>query len=408
MSGSLRQNRSNRWREFGTAVSIGYLLSATIVLLGVIYGVNAFDKLEHSDTASAIQSVLRRWDAKWYLGIVDSGYTFEHDGTGQNIAFFPLLPLLIFLTSCVSRLPLELAGLAVSNVALLLSLFVIYRYLEARQIDRPKRMAAFWAMVLVPWGFFWRFTYSESLFLLLSITAMYLMQAPRVRWWRSLTLTAVVIGLATAARPVGVSLLLPLMVHLRKCNASLSQYARCIPVACWGLVVFMAYQAVQFGDPFAFATTQQDWRLRPEVTFGQMLASFSASEPIWAVYSRDSYWYWHKLEPHSLAPLSLAFWNPVVLVGSAGLVLVGWRRRWLTLEETCLSAGLLGIPYFTRGFHFCMLSQARFASVAFPVYIVAGHLLASRPQWVRWVFAVLSALLLFWFSARFAAGYLLI
>ena len=44
-----------------------------------------------------------RWDSKWYLSIVENGYTPAADlsSTISNVAFFPLYPYLIkFLTCC--------------------------------------------------------------------------------------------------------------------------------------------------------------------------------------------------------------------------------------------------------------------------------------------------------------------
>jgi hypothetical protein len=60
-------------------------------------------------------------------------------------------------------------------------------------------------------------------------------------------------------------------------------------------------------------------------------------------------------------------------------VLLGWRKRWLNAYEISLSAGLLLIPYVTRGYDFGMCSQGRFAAVCFPMYLVMGRLLAAMP-----------------------------
>jgi hypothetical protein len=51
-----------------------------------------------------------------------------------------------------------------------------------------------------------------------------------------------------------------------------------------------------------------------------------------------------------------------------------------------------------------MESQARFAGVVLPAYIVMGHLLAHLPRAVSVLVLACSGLLLAFFTSRFAAG----
>lgn len=77
-------------------------------------------------------------------------------------------------------------------------------------------------------------------------------------------------------------------------------------------------------------------------------------------------------------------------------------------RETLLAAGLLLIAYVTKGHDNAMLGHARYASVVIPAYISAGFLLASLPVLVRILLMMLSAALLFAYSALFAAWYIFI
>jgi hypothetical protein len=70
-----------------------------------------------------------------------------------------------------------------------------------------------------------------------------------------------------------------------------------------------------------------------------------------------------------------------------------------------LAALLLGIPYFTHGYRHLMLSQGRFAAVAFPVYIVMGRLMARAPAPLVAALCALSGFMLTVYAALFAAGY---
>ncbi len=394
-------------RQIAFPIAI-YCVTAVLFFAGSVLGIYLLAD-EHPATPShAASDVLHRWDSKWYMGIVAEGYSYDQSNRGQNVAFFPLYPVIVKCVSLMSGLPNHFSGLTVAHVSLLLAFIAFLFYLRERfPNDLTVQSFSLLTCAVVPTGFFWRFAYSESTFLLLSIVSMYLMHRRS-----SLISISFVIGLATATRPVGVALLLPLFWHIvdqrQPWFTNLKKLLRYAPLACWGLLAYMVFQVLEFGEPFAFVKTQAHWRMRPDVDFIDKAASYAALEPIWSVYCRDSYWYWDRLEPHSFPPLSLAFWNPVALAGSAGLVVLGVKRKWLKSEEAWLAAGLLAIPYFTRGFDFCMLSQARFSSVVFPVYIAFGHVMKLAPRWFVWTLCLFSAALLTYFSARFAAGFRLI
>ena len=53
-----------------------------------------------------------------------------------------------------------------------------------------------------------------------------------------------------------------------------------------------------------------------------------------------------------------------------------------------------------------MASQARFAAVVFPAYIVLGRLLGAAPAWVTWVVIGVFSIMLMTWTALFASGHL--
>jgi len=388
-----------------------YVCTSLLFLAGCTYGIFFLEQYTRSsvtvDQPNGINAVLHRWDSEHYLHIASNGYSYSDEERGENIAFFPTYPVLIQAVSSVSRLPRPWSALLIAHASVIAALAVFSWYLRDRFTDSKIRHWSLVFMAMMPAGFFWRFAYSEATFLILIILAMYLMQRRS-----SLLMISLTIGLATATRPVGVALLVPFAIHLFQRHPKLGDFHiacwKFVPLSCWGILAFMAYQYFEFGEPLAFMKTQQHWRIRPQVEATEKLASFAALEPIWAAYRADSLWYWNRLESHSIPFLSLAFWNPIAFVGAAGLTYFGHRRRWLTMEETSLATGLLAIPFFTKGFDFCMLSQARFAAVAFPIYITSGHLAHSWPKWLRYAVVGFTAVLFFYFSARFAAGFQLI
>jgi hypothetical protein len=167
----------------------------------------------------------------------------------------------------------------------------------------------------------------------------------------------------------------------------------------------MLFQYCKFGQPFAFALTQKYHRMRPLGTTSDWILSLLSWEPIRDTYNPASPGYWQALHYSPSRLFSLEFANPIYLVGFAALIVLGAWKRWLTTYEVLLAVPLLAISYFTRAYEMRMLSQARFAAVVFPAYIVLGQLLARMFPAVAASLLALSGLLLGIYAALFAAGY---
>jgi hypothetical protein len=224
-----------------------------------------------------------------------------------------------------------------------------------------------------------------------------------------LPLVAVVVGLTTACRPVGVALLMPFLLHLWRSSEGASDFVmRCItllPLACWGILAFMFFQYATFGDSFAFVKTQQYWAFRTP-TFGidKWLALLSW-EPIWLTYDptcAECFW---KNWPPPCPLFNWQFMNPIYFVGAAILVGVGVWRRWLSSAELLLSVGLLALPYVTKAYEYGMNGHGRHAAAVFPIYLVAGRLLAELPRPVAAGILVVSGFFMAAYASMFAAGY---
>ena len=116
-----------------------------------------------------------RWDAGWYLGIVEHGYLNQDTAVqpgATSYAFCPVFPLLVRLVARVTDLPPPWAALIVSNSAFLAALFVVFAY--GRRIGLGDRAAVYATALLTvtPGSFIFSAPYSESVFLLLLATAM--------------------------------------------------------------------------------------------------------------------------------------------------------------------------------------------------------------------------------------------
>jgi Mannosyltransferase (PIG-V) len=151
-----------------------------------------------------------RWDAGWYLEIAKYGYHYE-PGRPSSAAFFPLYPNAIRFFHALLLLPASdcsylAAGIALSNISLLASLSYLHQLLS-RDCDTPTVARTILIILLFPTSFFFSSAYSESLFLLLTVSSLYYVRTER--WLTGCTLAS----LAALCRSQGIILLLPLLVE---------------------------------------------------------------------------------------------------------------------------------------------------------------------------------------------------
>ncbi|HEX7379243.1 MAG TPA: hypothetical protein VF278_19130, partial [Pirellulales bacterium] len=357
---------------------------------------------------AALPQIWAAGDGIWYGRIAADGYCYDVD-RASSIAFFPAYPLLSRCLSNATGLSVGTALLVVSNGCHLIATALFAVYLQRRALPVPEAapVYALAAFTLLPTTFFFRMAYSESLFLAIGIGFMLLMRRNA-----SPLVVALTAGAATAARPIGVALL-PLAAHYvffgpRRPLPYCFGRSVLLAVSAWGILAFAVYQWIQFGEPFAFVATQRHFHLRPPMSLPDRLLQLASLDTVWSVYRSSSAAYWGRFSSEAFPVLSLQCANPVYWLGAAVLLFVGIWTRWLNWQEAFLATALLLIPYVTRGCEMCMASQGRFAAVAFPVYIVAGEILARVPPVVAvLVLAVLAALLCI-YSAQFAAGGVLI
>jgi len=205
-------------------------------------------------TGDVLAAPLGRWDSVWYLAIAEGGY-----GDGAREAFFPLYPLLVRIVSVPLGSAL-IAGALVSTALLAVALVLLHRLVA---LDHPRAVArnAVLVTALFPVSFFFSAVYSESLFLAVSIGAVY--AARRERWaWAGL------LGmLAATTRSAGVLLLVPLaMIYLWDvARPSLRTRRPLRADALWllavplGLALYCALLELGGHDPFAPFRAQEVW-----------------------------------------------------------------------------------------------------------------------------------------------------
>jgi hypothetical protein len=211
LTAAQRRAFASAWRAFWIS---RLLVWAGGMIAVLATGAGAYRRLtpgvgDPGDTLSGLLlSPARRWDAGWFLSIVQGGYDVPEPRT----AFFPLYPLLIRAVGepidalgLVGGHAFELAGVLISLVALMAALYVMHRLTEVEFGPKAADNAVL-LLALFPTSFFFSAIYSESLFLALTVGCLYC--ARMDWWWRAAVLGA----LSSATRVQGVLVLLPLAI----------------------------------------------------------------------------------------------------------------------------------------------------------------------------------------------------
>jgi hypothetical protein len=219
---------------------------------------------------NALVAPLARWDSVWYLTIARSGYQHMR----ERMAFYPLYPGLIHVLAWVVRSDL-VAGVLISVVAFGVALALLHR-LVCLDFDSEVADTTVLLLAFCPVSFFFSAVYTESLFLALSVGAIY--AARRERW----LLCGALGFLAALTRNGGIALIVPAAIIYfygpRAGTAVLTRWGtraggwrrlmprhQLRPDALWlllipaGLAAYLAYLGLRYGDALAPFRVESVW-----------------------------------------------------------------------------------------------------------------------------------------------------
>ncbi|MEV8477213.1 hypothetical protein [Streptomyces sp. NPDC051173] len=204
---------------------------------------------------------LLSWDGALYVDIAANGYpdgyTYAADGslTGNNLAFFPLYPLLIRVVHTFTGLGHEMAGIVTAHLALIAAL-IVAQCLLTRLYGR--RTAVIGIVLLAgaqPMAVAFLMSYSESLFL--ALAAGTLLAAHRRAWLTAGTL-ALLTGLTRpAAAAVVAALAVAVALELLRERRWRARPLAALALACAGTPLYLWWVGARVGDPDAWFTIQE-------------------------------------------------------------------------------------------------------------------------------------------------------
>ena len=340
-----------------------------------------------------------KWDSVWFLRIAEYGYSAVDNST----AFFPLYPLLIAIFKPLFLGNGVLAGMFISLACCLGAFYLFYLLVELDFSRDVARRSVFY-LAIFPTAFFFQTIYSESLFLLLTIGCIY--AARRNEY----VIAGIAGALATLTRSPGLLLLVPLVImYLRgrgwdwrtsRWNLRLVRWdAVGLLLVPLGLVLWMLYLQLRFGDPLLFTSAQGNW-LR-EFTWPQTglwrgaVEAWNGMGDILST-SDKSYWTVTDRDPRLWATYNVM--NFVFTVGFIGLCIAAIRR--LPSHYVAYIFAVLLLPLCYPSTYVPLFSMPRFILTAFPVFILLA-IWGEKNRWVDMMITVTSVALLGFFTAKF-------
>lgn len=233
------------------------LMLVPIVGADVVGTTECCPQIDATPLTSAWQAPFERWfrwDAIWYGSIAQDGYQYAGTREPSNAGFFPLFPLVSGAAHRLTGLPVSVSGPLVSTVAACIGCWLLYR-ITRRETDDPEaagRSAVY--LLAYPGAFYLAIGYTEALYMLCGLAAFW--WAREARWGYA----GVASFLAGLTRLHGPLLVVPLAYeYMRQRNFRLRDIrADVIGVTggAWGVLAFMGYLGLQFGEPMAYFQVQ--------------------------------------------------------------------------------------------------------------------------------------------------------
>lgn len=335
------------------------------------------------------------WDGVWFIKIATSGYA---EGGGST-AFFPLLPGLLRYVGVLFGGNLVVTGVAISLACFAGSAWLLHRLVRA-DFDEQIASRALVYLAIGPFSFFFQAVYTESLFLLLSLACFVFAREGRLR------LAGLMGLLAVLTRSTGVFLLIPMTFYyyrhrgwqLRRTDSHVANLLM-IPE---GLLIWMTYLSLAFGNPLSFAGAQTEWArsvAAPSYTVGRAVTA--ALEGGWQLVSAP-YGALSLSMPSRWGSLDVAITNVLALCVFviAGLLLWYGARR-LPPAYSLFALASLAFPLFFPAHSMPLMSFPRFALTVFPLYISLALFTRDR-RWAHVTVVIVGLLVLVVLTAKFA------
>lgn len=271
------------------------------------------------------------WDSGWYASIWVHGYAYDRDATKQqNIVFFPLYPLLCYITNKVFHFAYPHNTMLVVSMGLsLLSVIYLFKLLYPLYGDVVATRATT-LFVLNPFAIYLFNGYAEAAWVLCIVLFFYFLVSKSNPY-----LAALCVALGSTSRPYGIILLVILIFHLsylyaKKYGLKIDLSARevragaiSIPLSFLGLAIYTTYLREHFGNPLAFQQALAAW-----VGTAQSRVDLFPFFTLKYVFYNGAHPYWANF-PHAHVPVFLLhpFRVAAAFFLTTPVLLIAYRKR---------------------------------------------------------------------------------
>jgi hypothetical protein len=344
-------------------VAVKVLVFGTVFLslhlLPPIFDHDNYERRFHwpDDEQPNVTWLFKTWDSAHYLFLSERGYR----AAGASAAFHPLWPSAIRAAIPVFGSSL-VAALVLANLFSTAGLVVMHRLAE-RVADGATADTALLVNLAYPGAFFFCLPYTESLFLLITVSVFWLIASDRPG------IAALLSVLAAPARAVGVFLAIPLGWRLfADWRRGRRPWWHCVaataPLA--GMALTLGMMWVETGNALAGIEAQAHFASRGAIDKFFAPAEFlQAFVDVWGV--------------HGVLHSAIDRTFFVVMIIGIALVI---RLEHRVGPWSLYSGALILVPAATMSF----MSFTRYPTVVFPIFIALGAYLAvpARRE-LRWI-----------------------
>lgn len=395
-----------------TLVMIIFILSRLLVWIGTYHGAFVHLRIEHRidpplekherqlqeqfaagsgpvyETATELLNdfaPLCGFDGEHYQSIIDGGYHYEKPAPGetdpdkleQNIAFFPLYPLLTRpLTQITST---HAAMILVAHFCSLLATVLTYLWVRQR-IDHRTALLTVAVLLCWPTSVYYSYAYAEGVTLLTFTVALWLLDRG------AYIPAAITCGIATASRPTALAItgVFALAYWFNRDEPRPRRLAKLIPlgaVAGAGILAYAGFLTINYGSPLVYFENFKAGWVQDEERAGWV--AYLTLTPVW-----EQFKYFRNLvvfePPIGLinAP-NVRMWNMplnlfIVFLSVAGLPQVPRRFRPLLLLGPLI---FLHSYLASGGANFGIEPIARYMALSVPAFVVLAAWM--RQHWTH-------------------------
>ena len=263
---------------------------------------------------------MNQFDAGWYRGIIENGYTLiPTQGNQANWAFSPLYPMTVSLVNYILPFGIDWNGIIVSNICVCIGTYFGVKYYTIRTGNDNTTFFVFMCMCS-PYTFYFSSMYAEGMVFMLTCIALYHISKHQYVY------AGLFIGFTVLARSYNIYILIIMLISIytdnfdrlsirnigcfiKKCFTN-SNYFLGILLCPLGLFLYLLYMYIHIGDIWAFwGMTKKSWGSTTMIDglMSQNLQYIYLTAIIILILFIGLYLIKHKMYPEGILAVVIAF-----------------------------------------------------------------------------------------------------